>query len=341
MGMPVGGARRAVWVLGLALCVLAAAAALPAQAGQRYQLGMPVSPPNVIHIPPYVARDKGFFAQEGLDVEIVEFAEGLQVLRGVLAGRLTSGWTSGQAAILAASRGEAKIFYAFAPRLPSAFVTRTDITRPEQLRGRKIGVQEIGGFAETLSRAVLSLAGLTPNDVQYVTISSAGEVAMFAMGQIDTAVLHRDQVYAAMERSRDMHVLLNFREVLPNWFYGGVVTTTAGMENQRDAHNRFVRAMIRAVRWMYQPSNRGELVDVTARYTGVSRSIAERTVQAYLEGELWAPNSGLSPAILEWSADEAVRAGRLRPEQRVPFERMVDLGPTQQALQSLGWWAGL
>ena len=332
---------RAAWWMALAVAWLAVTLAVPAEAGQRYQFGMPVSPPNVIHIPPYVARDKGFFAQEGVDVEIVEFAEGLQVLRGVLAGRLTSGWTSGQGAILAASRGEVKIFYAFAPRLPSAFVTRTDITRPEQLRGRKVGIQEVGGFAETLSRAVLGLAGLTPNDVQYVTISAAGEVAMFALGQIDTAVLHLDQVYAATERSRDMHVLLTFREVMPNWFYGGVVASTSVMEGQRDAHNRFVRAMIRAVRWMYQPANRTELVDITARATGLPRPIAERTVDDYLTNQLWAPNSGLSAAILEWSADEAVRAGRLQPNQRVPFERMVDLGPTRQALEQLGWWAGL
>lgn len=328
------------WMVGAAL-VLVLAGAIPASGAARYVLGMPVSPPNVVHIPPYVARDKGFFSDEGLDVEIVEFAEGLQVLRAVVAGRLTAGWTAGQAAIIAASRGDVKIFYAFAPRLDSAFVARTDIKRPEDLRGRKIGVQEVGGFAETLSRAVLASVHLTPDDVKYVPISSAGEVAMFAQGQIDTAVLHIDQVYAAQERTRDMAVLVRLWELLPNWFYGGVVAPTASMESQRDLHTRFVRAMIRAVRWMYQPQNRQELVDIAARYTGVSRPIVERTVEQLLQSQLWAPNSGLSRTILDWSADEAVRAGRLNRSQLVPYDRMVDLGPSQAALQSLGFWAGL
>ena len=59
-----------------------AAPPLAAQFKRKVTFGVPVTPPNVIHISPYVAKDMGFFTQQGIDVDIVTFEGGVGTLRG-------------------------------------------------------------------------------------------------------------------------------------------------------------------------------------------------------------------------------------------------------------------
>ena len=57
-----------------------------------------------------------------------------------------------------------------------AITSAGDIQTPRDLRGRKIGIQEVGGFNEVMTRVLLQTVGMTPNDVQYVTVSTANRV---------------------------------------------------------------------------------------------------------------------------------------------------------------------
>ncbi|HET8562588.1 MAG TPA: ABC transporter substrate-binding protein, partial [Candidatus Binatia bacterium] len=48
-----------------------------AQTKRKVVFGVPVTPPNVVHIPPYIAKDMGFFGEQGIEVEIVTFEGGV------------------------------------------------------------------------------------------------------------------------------------------------------------------------------------------------------------------------------------------------------------------------
>ena len=80
------------------LAALAAAVTLGASAAQaqtKVVIGIPTSPPNVVHMPPIVAKDLGLFKKEGLDVEIVSLGDGTKVYRALLAGNIDFGLTPG------------------------------------------------------------------------------------------------------------------------------------------------------------------------------------------------------------------------------------------------------
>ena len=76
-----------------------------AQTKRKVVFGVPVTPPNVVHIPPYVAKEMGFFGENNIDVEFVTFEGGTQTLRGSVAGGLDITGTSSDPAIIAAARG--------------------------------------------------------------------------------------------------------------------------------------------------------------------------------------------------------------------------------------------
>ena len=79
-------------------------APVEAQTKRKVVFGVPVTPPNVVHIPPYIANDMGFFAENNIEVEFVTFEGGTQTLRGSVAGGLDITGTSSDPAIIASSQ---------------------------------------------------------------------------------------------------------------------------------------------------------------------------------------------------------------------------------------------
>jgi ABC-type nitrate/sulfonate/bicarbonate transport system substrate-binding protein len=130
---------------------------------------MPVTPPNLPHVGVYVAKDLGYFDEEGINVEFAQFESGLQALRGGVAGGLDILGASSEPVIAAISRG-AKIrsIFSYAHRLTVVMAAQESIKKPADLRGKNLGIQEVGAFREVMTRAILHSAGLTPQDVNYV-----------------------------------------------------------------------------------------------------------------------------------------------------------------------------
>ena len=60
------------------------------------------------------------------------------------------------------------------------------------LKGKRIGIQEPGGFADVLARGVLRAAKIDPKDVHFVSIATEDVPALVA-NQVDTAILHVEQ----------------------------------------------------------------------------------------------------------------------------------------------------
>src|SRR5262245_42631590 len=147
-----------------------------AQAPRRtLVIGMPVTPPNLPHVGVYIAKDLGYFDEEGINVEFAQFESGLQALRGGVAGGLDILGASSEPVIAAISRG-AKIrsIFSYAHRLTVVMVAQESIRKPADLRGKNLGIQDVGAFREVMTRAVLHSAGLTSKDVHYLPVEKPG-----------------------------------------------------------------------------------------------------------------------------------------------------------------------
>ena len=93
------------------LAVLTAAILLPAaaQAQTKITIGIPTSPPNIVHMPAIVAKDLGLYKKAGLDVDIVSLGDGTKVYRALLAGNIEFGLTPGAPTIIGRSNGAAQL----------------------------------------------------------------------------------------------------------------------------------------------------------------------------------------------------------------------------------------
>ena len=147
-----------------------------------------------------VAKARGFFAQHGLDVEIVPAQGGPQVLEAVLAGRAQFSTTSVLELIEANSQGQtAKIVSPLiqqsqvscaihsdlVPQFPPASAPWTD--RVKALRGRQVGVTSVGGGVSLTLNYMLRGSGMTERDVVQTAIGAdaAAWVAALRNKQLD------------------------------------------------------------------------------------------------------------------------------------------------------------
>src|SRR5262249_21086341 len=135
---------RLTLTLLVVLVALMAPGTAKAQAPQRkLVIGMPVTPPNLPHVGVYLAKDLGYFDEEGINVELTAFESGLQSLRGGIAGGLDLVGASSEPVITVISRG-AKIrsIFSYAHKLTVVMAAQESIREPTHLPGKKLGIQD-------------------------------------------------------------------------------------------------------------------------------------------------------------------------------------------------------
>ena len=148
--------KKAIWLLIAAMSMTLVSQPTEAQPKRKVVFGVPVTPPNVVHLPPYIAKEMGFFSDLNIDVELVTFEGGTQTLRGSVAGGLDITGTSSDPAIIAAARGAGtKVLGTYSHKLSHSMLVQGDIKSCKELKGRKIGIQEVGAFNDVMSRAVI------------------------------------------------------------------------------------------------------------------------------------------------------------------------------------------
>src|SRR5437764_4776956 len=285
--------------------------------------GGAVTPPNMVHLAPYVAKAMGLFGEVGLDVEIKSFEGGVGALRGGISGGLDVVATSSDPLFAAIQQGApVKAIGTYAPKLSVVMTAAPDIKTPRDLKGRKVGIQEVGGFNEVMARLLLQTVGLTPQDVQYITVSTAGRVPAMVNGQTDATTLHIDQYYAALDANPSFVNLANMWEVAPDWWYSAFVATEDNIKNKREALVRFMTAVIKAQRFMY--TNPEETKRIAVEETKRKPSEVDRAYADLVKGGVWSVNDGMPRAMIEATIGKEADVGILKPESKPAYDQIVE-----------------
>ena len=302
---------------------------------QSVKLAVPVTPPNVVHIPPYVALDLGIFKEEGLNVEISRFEGGVGAFRAMAGGSVDLAGTSSEPFITAVSQGaEVKAVYSYAPNVDVAFVVGPSIKSPQDLRGKNVGIQEPGGFADVMSRLVLKKYGISPSDVKFVTTTTAGRVTELVAGHVDTGVLHLDQVKTISQRSPGIHTLINMTDVVSNYQYSLWAASNDGLKANAAKMECLVRALVRADRMLYDASKRTQLLDVITKNTKEDPQVVADTYDELVKLKAWPQNEGIPKANMDGTAKSLKENNQI---QSIPtFNQMVDLSIPKKVVQELG-----
>lgn len=328
------GGRALLSAAALALMVGAPQTGL---AEDKISFGMLTVPPNVVHMPVIVANDLGYFKEEGLGVEMLDFEGGVKSFRAVVSGDVDSAISSGAFSIVGRANGaKTKIVLANAPKLEATMTVQGNIKTLQDLKGKRIGIQQPGGFAFILSMMVIRKAGLTKDDVNFVSILSE-DVPPLVAGQIDTAILHVEQFKVAQSKKPDLHVLAKLWEISPKQLYTSVVVKEDMIAKRRKDVVGMTKAIIRGTRTMY--TDKQKVMPILVKHTGLDAKILSEAYDELVAACVWDANSGLSPDRINFTAQLMKKVGNIKGA--VPtYGDLVDVSISEEALKSLGMWKG-
>jgi NitT/TauT family transport system substrate-binding protein len=328
---------RTTTVLAGAVFALFAAGTQGAVAASKLSIGMPTSPPNLVHMAPYIARDLGFFKDAGLDVDILSLEGGVKTYRAMVSGDLDVASASGPFSMVGRARGaKTRMILANVPKLESTMTVQGKIKSLADLKGKRIGIQQPGGFAWVLSMMVLRKAKLKEGDVSFVSILSE-DVPPLVAGQIDTAILHVEQFMLAKSKKPDLHVIAKLWEVAPTQLYNALVVREDTIAKRRNDLVAFSKGIIRATRLIY--TDKATVQPIMVKHSGLGARIVSDAYDELVANCVWNANIGLTKKRVNSTAAQMKRVGNIKGD--VPtYEQIVDLSIADAALKDLGTYKG-
>jgi NitT/TauT family transport system substrate-binding protein len=313
--------------------------ALPAMGrAQDLVVGLPTTPPNIVHMSVLVAQDLGLYKKHGISVKTIAQAGGVHVYRAMLAGNADIGMVPGSVAIIGVSKGSpARIIYVNTPKFEASMVARPNVPTMADLKGKRIGIQEPGGFADINSRAILRIAKIDPKDVNFVSIATEDVPALVA-DQVDTGILHVEQEMLAKSKVPGIHAIARMWELQPKTLYLAAAATDKTIQEKPVQLTAFIKANMEATRLMY--TDKAKVMPVLVKHTGYPQKIVEESFDFLVKECIWDANTGLGAERFEFTADLMTKVGNIAADKKPKHEDVVRTSFAKDALKDLGEWKG-
>lgn len=266
-------------------------------------------------VPVWIAQDRGLFAKHGLNASLI-FTTGRRPTQALVAGEVQFISTAASASIPAAVAGADVVILAGASNVsPLEIFSKPDIKRPEQLRGKRLGITTFGSATDAAARFALPKWGLrTGTDVVLLQLGGVPEVlAALGSGAIDAGILSDPTTIAA--RKAGFHRLASLRELGLNVQHAAIAAQRSYIRANSDVTLRFLRAYSEAI--LYFHSNRPGTLDVMAKY--LRRMDRESLAESYdnhlsIIPKVPYPTLDGIQFILDEVAKEIPRAKQFKPE---------------------------
>ncbi len=236
-----------------------------AQAGkpEKAKLTIAVGGKNLFYyLPLTIAEQLGYFKDEGLQVEIPDFAGGSKALQALVGGSadVVSGAYEHTINMQAKNQSiESFVLQGRAPQIVLAVSTKTmpDYKSLADLKGKKIGVTAPGSSTSMMASYVLAKAGIKPTDVSFIGVgAAAGAITAVKSGQVD-AIANLDPVITMLQRDKLIKVVADTRTLKDTQaVYGGpmpaavLYTHSKFIKENPNTTQALANAMVHALRWL-------------------------------------------------------------------------------------------
>jgi NitT/TauT family transport system substrate-binding protein len=281
--------------------------------------------PVMIYAPLFVAQERGYFAEEGLAVELTPLQGGSDSVVQLAAGNFDVAVGGAGAGLLnAAARGVKFTIVApmhqERPPLTSPLVISAkradEIKSVADLKGKTVAINATGAATEYWLNRALADAGLTMDDITVTSLAFRDVPAALENGSLDASILGEPLVTI----NEDNGVV----KVLAEDFIDGFTATYLYMgeplltENP-DAARGFLRAYLRACRDLQGDYMTPEIAAIIEKYTQVPADVVQRTSLAQYD-----PDGVVPIEDLNTLQEYFIQRGVLEYDQPLDLSAFVD-----------------
>ncbi|EXF47139.1 taurine ABC transporter substrate-binding protein [Pseudomonas sp. BAY1663] len=269
-----------------------------------------------------VAHEAGLYKKHGLDVELIEFSSGTDLIKAIVGGQLDTGVLGFTNAVAWASKGaDLKVVGGAQQGYHSILVREdTQIQDVADLKDHSLASQREGSTADAVLRGVtLKNAGLKPSDVNIMGVSPAVAVQSLVSGRVDAAFLFEpyDRIAQLVAPVRQVY------EIGEVWPFPCMVVITSGdtLAKRKEAVWSSLDAQREAIDMLEnQPAEAAKLI---AGYF-----IAEPTLKTLKRGEL------AREVVIEEAIATQTFSSKLGEEDLARIQELADILQEQGSLKT-------
>lgn len=291
---------RLMRLLGIIAALTASVAGMPAayaQALEKQRITLAVGGKNLFYyLPLTIAERKGYFKDEGLEVEIVDFPGGAKALQAMVGGSADIVSGAYEHTINMQAKGQPIVAIALEGRYNGIVLAvhkskAAQYKSPKDLKGWKIGVTAPGSSTHMAVQNLLVKSGLKPDDISAIGVgASAGAVAAMKKGAVD-AISNLDPVITKLETDGDVVVAVDTRtakgmqQVYGGAYHAGCIyAPVEWVKKYPNTAQAVVNAMVRAVLWLRKASVDEIVATVPKEYYGDDLNLYKLGLQKNKEG---------------------------------------------------------
>jgi len=301
----------------------------PAQSAEKSAKLVPVRlayvSRSILDMPYIIARERGFFREEGVEAEFV-FMKAIQTVQAMLAGGVDFGTATGTAISAAVNGADVRVVFALTDKPSFDMIALPSIANVQQMRGKKLGISAPGSLTEILARQIL-IANKIPLDQVTMLPLGTSDVTYVALkaGTIDATMLQVPQTFIAQDEG--------FRKIAAGAdFYravqGGLTTTKRVIMERPDVVARVIRATQKALRLIRNDKNfavefiKGPFLDMGKDRDKYAERVYDTALQFFLA--TGSVDEKLQREMI------ATAAQRIKPKEIAPPERVFDFSFAQK-----------
>lgn len=228
--------------------------------------------------PLVVAEAKGFFKDEGLNVEVKWFPSGggPQINEGLASKSLDTAHMGTVPALLATSRMPVSIISGTLVG-GHGLITRPDVQSIKELRGKRLAMPKRGSLQDFYLRSILLKNGLDPEkDVSISEVPADATIAVIKQGSIDAAMVS-DIIAIKAKKENGLKVLVWAGDEFPEYVSEVLVIRDEILNKQPAIAQKILKAYIRAIDFVNK--NPQETAKLLAPAIGISEDIAFESVK--------------------------------------------------------------
>jgi NitT/TauT family transport system substrate-binding protein len=299
-------------MLGLALFVNATAAY--AQTTAISVLTTPIDSAAEV----YFAKDMGFFAKQGLDVDVQPGTNGSAIAAAVSSDAVDIGYSDTVTLAKGFLKGipfvviaPAAIWTSAAPVAGLVVLTNSPIKSAKDLAGKVIAVPGLATLAEYSPRAWIDQNGGDSTTAKFLEMPYPAMPAALAAGRIDVAYI--SEPFLAVVK-KDVRILGYSHDAVAKQFLQSAwFTTSQWAKAHPDVVRRFAAAMRETAAWANQKSNQAKSAEILAKYTKIDLA----TVNAMERARF---GDALNPLSIQPAIDVTAKYGKFEP---FPADRLI------------------
>lgn len=292
---------------------------------------------SIFYAPQYVAIENGYFAEEGIELELVTGFGADKVLTSLISGESQIGFMGGESSVYAYLEGANDVVVNFAQltqRAGNFLVAREPLPdfSWEDLRGKSVLGGRKGGMPQIVFEYVLRQNGIDPQkdlDINQ-SIDFGSTAAAFSGGQGEFTV-EFEPAATALEKEGSGYVVASLGRDSGYVPYTSYCAKTSYMEEHPEVIQKFTNALQRGMDFVQSHTPEEIAAVIAPQFTDTDLDTITAIVSRYYDQDTWKGDLIYEQESFELLQDILEDAGEL--ERRAPYEELVTTAYAQKALE--------